>query len=246
MNTSDTIYKFFNQGNERTIKAKKNIFLMLLIKGGNILIGVLLVPITLGYVDTDCYGIWLTLSSMVLWISFFDIGLNNGLKNKLAQAIANNDHDLARKYVSTTYVLLVLIFLPMMFVLIGISPLINWNNLLNIGSDELLLAPICILIAYFCINFILSTISTVLNADQRPADASLILFLQQSASLIVILIMIVTTKGSLVNLCIGLCISDNAQSLVFARQRSPSDTLYIQDVCNLRHRVYSKARCTCV
>ena len=83
MNTKDTIYRFFNQGSERTVKAKKNILLMLLIKGGNILIGVLLVPITLGYVDTDCYGIWLTLSSMVLWISFFDIGLNNGLKQNL-------------------------------------------------------------------------------------------------------------------------------------------------------------------
>lgn len=215
MNISNTIYKFFNQGNERTIKAKKNIILMLLLKGGNILIGVLLVPITLGYVDSDCYGIWLTLSSMVLWISFFDIGLNNGLKNKLAQALANKDNDLARKYVSTTYVLLALIFLPMMIVLISISPLINWNTLLNIGSDEILLAPICILITYFCINFILSTISTVLNADQRPADASLILFLQQLTSLIVILIMISTTKGSLVNLCIGLCISPIVVNCIF-------------------------------
>jgi len=207
MTVVNTIYKYINQGEERTIKAKKNILFMLLIKGGNILIGIVLVPITLGYVDTERYGIWLALSSMVLWISFFDIGLNNGLKNRLAQALANNNVDLARKYVSTTYALLMLIFLPMMLALLGISQLIDWNRFLNIESEEPLLAPVCILIVYFCINFILNTISTVLNADQRPADASFILFLQQLASLIVISVLIVTTEGSLVNLCIGLCVS---------------------------------------
>lgn len=53
---------------------------MLFIKGGSILVGLLLVPLTLEYVDSESYGIWLTLSSMVAWISFFDIGINNGLK----------------------------------------------------------------------------------------------------------------------------------------------------------------------
>ena len=56
------------RGSERSVKAKKNILYMLLIKGGNILIGLLLVPLTLEYVDSEKYGIWMALSSMVAWI----------------------------------------------------------------------------------------------------------------------------------------------------------------------------------
>lgn len=84
------------RGSERSVKAKKNILYMLLIKGGNILIGLLLVPLTLEYVDSEKYGIWMALSSMVAWISFFDIGISNGLKNRLAEALACQDYDLCK------------------------------------------------------------------------------------------------------------------------------------------------------
>ena len=64
------LLNFINKGSERSIKAKKNVLSMLFIKGGSILVGLLLVPLTLEYVDSESYGIWLTLSSMVAWISF--------------------------------------------------------------------------------------------------------------------------------------------------------------------------------
>ena len=57
----------FSQGGERSAKARRNVFWMLLIKGGSILAGLLLVPITLNYVDDKTYGIWLTLSSPRRW-----------------------------------------------------------------------------------------------------------------------------------------------------------------------------------
>lgn len=203
-----SLKNMMNRGNARSVKAKKNILYMLLLKGGNILIGLLLVPMTLGYVDSERYGIWLALSSMIAWISFFDIGINNGLKNRLAEAIAKGNTALAKKYVSTTYALLTMIFIPLMFILLGIAPLLDWNAILNIEQNaENLLAPVCIIITYFCINFILNTINVVLLADQRPADSSLRQFIQQLISLVIIYVLTLTTKGSLINLCIGLCIS---------------------------------------
>ena len=38
------------------------------------------------------YG--LTLSSIIGWFAFFDIGFGNGLRNKFAEAIAKGDHQL--------------------------------------------------------------------------------------------------------------------------------------------------------
>ena len=116
MNILEVIRNIITLGSERSVKAKKNIIGMLFFKGGNILIGLLIVPMTINYVDSENYGIWLTLSSMVAWMSFFNIGLNNGLKNKLGEALAKGDLLLGKKYVSTTYALLCLIFIPLMFI----------------------------------------------------------------------------------------------------------------------------------
>ena len=217
MNLIEYIKNKVFSGNKRSAKAKKNIIEMLFLKGGNILIGILLVPMTLNYVDSETYGIWLALSSMVAWISFFDIGINNGLKNKLAEAFAKEDYLLGKKYVSTTYAILTLIFIPLMIVLLVVVPFIDWSVLLNLDTkqNDGLLIAIAIIIAYFCINFILSTINVVLMSDQRPADASLRQFVQQLTSLIIIYVLTTTTKGSLINLCLGLCASPLIVILLF-------------------------------
>lgn len=205
----EKIKDYISSGNTRSINAKKNVLRMILYKGGNILIGLLLVPMTINYVDSENYGIWLTLSSMVAWMNFFDIGINNGLKNKLAEALANKDYQLGKKYVSTTYAMLSAIFIPLMLILLLVVPFINWPSLLNLspkyGHD--LIVALCILVAYFCLNTIFSTINIVMIADQQPADASLRTLLQQATSLAIIFVLTKTTGGSLINLCLALCFS---------------------------------------
>ena len=153
----EKIKKQVNRGNERSVKAKKNIVYMVLYKGISILAGLLLVPMTINYVDSENYGIWLTLSSMIAWMSFFDIGINHGLKNKLTEALAKKDFALGKKYVSTTYAILTLIFIPLMFVLLLIAPFIKWESLLNLNPSigQSLIVAVCILIVYFCLNFVI-------------------------------------------------------------------------------------------
>ena len=81
---------FFTKGHERSIKAKKNIISSFVIQGISIGISLIMIPITLSYVNASQYGIWLTLSSIVTWFSFFDIGLTQGLRNKFAEARAKD------------------------------------------------------------------------------------------------------------------------------------------------------------
>ena len=72
-------------------------------KFGSTIANFLLVPITIGYLNTSNYGVWLTLSSFIGWFQFFDIGLGNGLRNKFAEARANGDYESAQGYISTAY-----------------------------------------------------------------------------------------------------------------------------------------------
>ena len=65
-------------GDKRNELIKKNIFYSFFVKGFGILTSLLLVPVTIGFLNTSEYGIWLTLNSILLWINTFDIGLGNG------------------------------------------------------------------------------------------------------------------------------------------------------------------------
>ena len=74
------------KGHERSVKAKKNIIASFLIRGLSIGISLILVPLTINYINSARYGIWLTLSSIVAWFSFFDIGLTQGLRNNICRS----------------------------------------------------------------------------------------------------------------------------------------------------------------
>ena len=63
-----------SSGAQRTKVVKLNVLYGFAIKGCSILLSLLLVPLTIGYINSELYGIWLTLSSVIHWISFFDIG----------------------------------------------------------------------------------------------------------------------------------------------------------------------------
>ncbi|MDN5554333.1 lipopolysaccharide biosynthesis protein, partial [Prevotella sp.] len=205
----------FKQGiDARSYKIYKNLVVMFLLKGATILIGLLLVPLTVDYVKQDDYGVWLTISSIIGWMAYFDIGINNGLKNKFSEYKAKGDIIKVRQYVSTAYFMLICIFIPLMFLLLIANIFIDWNMILNVQINNMN-TTMAILIAYFCINFILSTINIVLMADQRPGGASFISFLTQLASLIIIFVLKQLTGGSLILLSLALCIPTLLVILIF-------------------------------
>lgn len=203
------ITNHFFKGQQRSIKAKKNIAASLVIRGVSIAISLIIVPLTINYINPSRYGIWLTLSSIVAWFSFFDIGLSQGLRNKFAEAKANGDYSLAQTYVSTTYAILTIIFSIIWILFLLINHFLNWSSILNVSKSmegEVSLLAV-IVFTYFCIQFVLNIITTIITANQEPAIASLIGVLGQLLSLILIFILVKTTQGSLVKLGIALCVS---------------------------------------
>jgi O-antigen/teichoic acid export membrane protein len=188
-----------SEGRQRTARAYRNILYSLFIKGGSIVSQFLMVPLTLHYLDKTQYGIWLTIASLINWFSFFDIGIGNGLRNKLAEAVAKKDLTLAKNYVSTSYALVLGIFAGIILIFCFINPLLNWTAILNVPATlNLELKKIILFVfIFFCIRFILALIGNILYAYQQPALNSLINPLGNIVSLILIYILTLTTKGSL-------------------------------------------------
>lgn len=104
------IKKYIQNGDARSVMVKKNIAGAFVLKCISILISLQVVPLTINYVNPTQYGIWLTLSSIIAWLSYFDLGFAHGFRNRFTEAVAKNDFKSAREYVSTTYAVLSIIF----------------------------------------------------------------------------------------------------------------------------------------
>jgi O-antigen/teichoic acid export membrane protein len=73
-------------------------------KALNILISFLSVPLTIHYLGSERYGVWLTISSLLTWMAITDFGLSgNALVNVLAESSGNDDVETARQYASSAF-----------------------------------------------------------------------------------------------------------------------------------------------
>ena len=204
MKKTNTLISFFTQGNKRTLRAKRNITVSFISKAISILIGFIIVPLTLSYIGEVEYGIWLTIASIISWFSFFDIGLGNGLRNKLAEALAKDDQETANVYISSTYALITIIASIMFFGFFIVAYFISWNSALNtdIITNNELLKIILTVFFFFCLGFITKILSSILQAMQKYAIDDILAVLAQILGLIAIFILVNTTDSSLFNLCV--------------------------------------------
>jgi len=192
--------------NKRTETVKKNVISSFLLKGISIAVSFILVPVTIDYVSPELYGIWLALSSVMVWIHFLDIGFTQGLKNKLTEAIAVQDWNRGKALVSTTYFMMLLIFIPICIVSEFIIPNINWPALLNIDpiyNDEIV-RVMHVLILFVCIQMVVNVIVSVVAAFQKVALSSSFTVIGQVVALIVILVVTKILPPSLMVLCFSI------------------------------------------
>lgn len=198
------IYNFFADSS-RSKNAVQNVALSLFAKAISIIAPLLLIPLTIDYINPERYGIWLAITSILIWVSVFDLGLGNGLRNKLSEAIANNDTTKANRYVSTSYFVIgSIVFL--VFVLFSLlnTFFIDWSRLLNIDSsykNELGIVAF-VVFAFFSLNLIVNLFGVILTANQKIGYSALISGVGQLLSLIVIYILTKVSDGSLIKLAL--------------------------------------------
>lgn len=185
------IKTFVNSGGERSSRAKKSILRMFVNKGASIFLSLLYVPLFLSLLDQTRYGIWVTIMSLINWIGFFDIGIGQGLRNRLAESLANGDNITSKKLVSTSYVIMTIIFSIIALIFIILFPHVNWYKVVNapeILSNEINTVIIIALLLQ-CAHFVLNLFRSILYACQKPDIASDIHLISQFLSIIVLYVL---------------------------------------------------------
>ena len=170
------------------MKAKKNIIILFMLHFFNFFSIMALVPVTIDYLGKVEYGIWLTLASILSWLINLDFGIGNGLRNKLSEALALKDIKLARVYISTSYAVFALGIFIALLIFLFINGLLNWSNILKAPQEyvELLNTLVLWVIILFLVQFLLKLLTSIINADQRPAIKGLLSLIVNTITLIAI------------------------------------------------------------
>lgn len=197
------IYIIFTT-NQRSKDIVKNAALSVVTKGATILATLLLVPMTIHYINATQYGIWLTLSSILAMVNMFDLGLGNGFRNRFAEAKAKGDILKARQLLSTTYFAISIVVSTILIIALTVNRFIDWTIILKVSENyrkelQSCFAVVCV---FTCLNMIANIFSSLLSADQKNGYSSVITGIGQYIALLVIFILTKTTKGSLLNLSI--------------------------------------------
>jgi O-antigen/teichoic acid export membrane protein len=169
------------------------------------LTGIITIPLTVRYLGAERYGAWMTISSALLLLNFSDFGLASSLTNALSKAFGEGNRDGARRYVSTT--LIVLCLVATLLVIIGITcagsvarfffPSVSPSFLTREITPALVIA-----LSIFAFNFPLMVTNRVLAAYQENAIANLWLMASSLANLVGILV-VIQFRGGLPMLVLG-------------------------------------------
>lgn len=178
---------------------KKNIVSIFFYKLISILFVYLTVPLLIKALGVDHYGIWITVYSIFGWIYLLDLGINNGLKNKLTIAFLRKDNE-ANEYVTTSY--LCLTFIAVIFFLIS-STLIYFldiSSLLNIQLEEWYVKTLFfITLLSFVFIFILSIYKQFFYALQKSSIVELSMMFYNGLVFLLLYLFIYNFKSSLIS-----------------------------------------------
>ncbi|ABM02625.1 polysaccharide biosynthesis protein [Psychromonas ingrahamii 37] len=178
----------------------------------------LIIPIMIKYLGAIKYGIWSTLLSILSWVLMFDLGIGNGLRNRISESIAKNDLVSVRKYISTAYVSIGLgaVCIGGLF-FIG-SEYIPWNRVFNteIITNKELKFVVNISMFFVLVNFLLSLINQVLNAVQKAEQTIFNQFLSNVLSLTFVYALYLYTESSMEYLAFSYGISIFISNSIFS------------------------------
>lgn len=169
----------------------KSIIISLLIRGGALVLSLFTLPAYMRFFNNDtALGLWFTIVSILNWFLNFDLGVGNGLRNKLVPCIVNNDREKAKKYISSAYIIITFISIVIGIISLIVFKHLEWNKILNVESNiisnEILLKTINIVFIGILLQFILRLINSILYALQKSHIPAFLTLIASALTLIVI------------------------------------------------------------
>ena len=185
--------KLTSNGNENTVNVLKNIANAVVIKGGGIIVGLLTTPAYMDYFSkNEILGIWFTILSVVTWMLNFDLGIGNGLRNRLVEEFAcSNDQKIIKCLISSAYGFLLSISVLVGTIVLYCTNFIDWTEFFGINTNtvsnaELNTAMRIVIFSIF-LQLVLRLSTSIEYALQKSYIANLLVLVTNTMILIYVL-----------------------------------------------------------
>lgn len=173
-------------------------------KGTLLLANFVVISITLDLLSTKIYGVWITLYTTISWLSFFDLGLGNGMRNLFAVNRAIGNQEKNKQLVSTSYI--IVLGIALILLIVGL-PFVYYADIARFFNISDIVIPdlrcvLSLLVVVTSLQLITKLINSIFLADQKPALSSLIDCSGVVCSLLLLFILKDRLVGSLFNLAL--------------------------------------------
>jgi O-antigen/teichoic acid export membrane protein len=184
------------------------------------------VPLVVGYLGSERYGMWLTMSSLVAALGPLDLGIGLGLLTVVSDAYGRDDREAARRAISTAAAMLSTIAVLATIAFGIVYFLIPWARIFNVATPTAIAEAgpaSAVLFGAFALGLPLAIVGQVQLAHQSGYISSAWAIAGNIGSFIA-LVAIIALHGSLPLLVIALtCVALVAAALngwfLFRRQR---------------------------
>ncbi len=176
-----------------------NVIASFAIKGWSAVIVLLMVPLTLKILGVYNNGVWLTISSILIWIDLMDIGLGNGLRNAVSHFVAIGDGESVKKAVSSTFFMLAVIVIPFLLILYTVIWYFDMYQTLGIDAQKThdLNTILTIALTLSSTTFILKATGSFYMGLQLPAVNNLIVCIGHTLALLLTFVLYLLESHSL-------------------------------------------------
>lgn len=194
-----------------------NIILNIFYKPVGMIVSLIYTPIAISYLGDEKYGIWATVLSILAWILQFDVGIGNGLRDKLTIALTNKNRKEASELVSSAYISIFFVVFCIFIAFLGINFFVNWNDVFKVPRlNENLDVVMIISILFICLNFLLSLCNIVNYALQQASLVSLSSVVLQVLNLIGTILLSFITSNSLIGIAFIYGVSSFITNVIFS------------------------------
>ena len=158
------------RSNERYRRIALSTLAAVTAKGVLMLATFISIPMTVSYLGTERFGLWMTISSFSLILSFVDLGIGVSLLNVISEAIGKNEIERIQKSVSSAFFLLVAEAILVTLAFFTLYALIDWRKLFDLTTPQAIaeVGPsIAVFIVTFAVNLPISLVQRVQDGFQE-------------------------------------------------------------------------------
>lgn len=194
-----------NNRAERLWKARRSVIASYLARFSSIAVYLISVPLTLKYLETQQYGLWLTLGSLITYVSSIDLGFGLGLQNKVAETRGKDRLELVGEFLSTAVVTMIILGVGVSLagvLFAKLAPVNVWFHITSLRVEQDFRNALIVAALFFSLSLPLRVINNAQTGFQESYFNDLWSIASSVLGLMAVII-VVSTKGELVQLSLA-------------------------------------------